>query len=201
MTLAILRRCKLALALFMAVMIAAAAAILHMASAREQAAKTLDRAKREEISRRTAHEREASDRAEIVAIEQRVQTLEAAGFIGDEKRLDWVDTLNAIRRSRQLFKIDYEIGPQQSADPALVGNPIGPWAWRMSPMRIQLSALHEGDLIHLLDDLRAQSRPWLHIQRCSLQRAEHARPQGPAAQLEAQCQLQWVSAQREGAKK
>ncbi len=200
MTLAILRRCKLASGLFMVVMITGMAAVWHAANAREQAAKALDRTRHEEISRRTAQEREATDYAEIVALEQRVQALEEAGFIGDEKRLDWVDTLHAIRRSRQLFKIDYEIGPQQKADPALVGNPIGPWVWRMSPMRIQLSALHEGDLINLLDKLRAQSRPWLHIQRCSLQRAEQPRPQGPAAQLDAQCQLQWVSAQREGAK-
>ena len=201
MNLDLLRACKFPLALLALVIVTALAALHHAEAERNEAQTTLTRTQREEAARRAAQAHEAAERTELAALEQRFQTLQEAGIFGEEKRLDWIDALNDIRRQRGLFKIDYEIGPQQSADPALVGPANPEWSWRMSPMRIQLTALHEGDVLNLLRDLREQSRPWLHVQNCNLQRAASPRPQGPAAQLTAECQLQWISARPPEAKK
>ena len=196
----LLRACKFPLALLALVIITGLTALHHAEAGRNEAQTTLTRIQREEAASRAAQAREAAERTELAALEQRLQTLQEAGIVGEEKRLDWVDALNDIRRRRGLFKVDYEIGPQQSADPALVGPASPEWSWRMSPMRIQLTALHEGDVLNLLRDLREQSRPWLHVEHCNLQRAASPRPQGPAAQLTAECQLQWISARPPEAK-
>jgi hypothetical protein len=68
-------------------------------------------------------------------------------------------------------------------------------------MRISLAALHEGDLLRLLDDLRQHAGPWAHIQRCGLKRDTAPRALGaqrPAPQLAAECELLMLTAREKG---
>ncbi len=76
--------------------------------------------------------------------------LKSRGVIGEEQRLEWVELLKEIRERHRLIELRYEISPQQPLEKA----PSGNFALYASTMKLQLSLLHEEDLIRLLDGER-----------------------------------------------
>jgi hypothetical protein len=48
----------------------------------------------------------------------RFQALKERGYIGPEKRLDWIETIARIKTARRIFKLDYEFAPQRPLDAA-----------------------------------------------------------------------------------
>ena len=71
-------------------------------------------AQRTEVQTRLARANE--EEREIKANLQQYQALAARGIVGEEKRLDWIDTITAIKNERQLFNISYNIEPQKPLD-------------------------------------------------------------------------------------
>lgn len=120
--------------------------------------------------------------------------LQARGVIGNEQRLEWVELLKDIRDKRQLLEMQYEFSPQRRLDP----NPIGEFSFYASAMKLQLKLLHEEDLTRLLDDLRQQAKALIQVKQCSISRQpRETSERGPAALLQAECQIDWITL-REG---
>ena len=46
----------------------------------------------------------------------------ASGFIGEERRIEWIETLRQIHAKHKLFNIDYSIGLQESYKPSYLPN-------------------------------------------------------------------------------
>ena len=86
----------------------------------------------------------------------RFQALKAQGYIGPEKRLDWIETLARIKTARRIFKLDYEFAPQRPVDAAILpaGAAAGGFEIMASQMKLQLQLLHEGELLSFLAELR-----------------------------------------------
>ena len=117
-------------------------------------------------------------------------TLQTRGVIGEEQRLEWVELLKEIRDRRRLIDLQYEIAPQRPLD-TVAGSGF---AYFASTMKVQLKLLHEEDLMRLIDDLRQQARALIQVKSCSVSRLPRGSADGGTnAQLQADCQIDWVT--------
>ena len=117
--------------------------------------------------------------------------LQERGVIGEEQRLDWVELLEAIRDTRRLLDLRYEIAPQRPLEAGAAGD----FVFSVSSMKVQMKLLHEEDLTRLLSDLRRQAKALIRIKGCNVERlpptvAERA---GDWANLQADCEIDWLT--------
>jgi hypothetical protein len=130
---------------------------------------------------------------EIKANLQQYRALETRGITSEEKRLDWVDTLTAIKNERQLFSISYSIEPQKQLD--YPGFSAGSGVYFItSRVKLSLQLLHEEDLLNFLDDLTKRSKLYLSVRSCNVQRTN--RPTSGAVlapRLQADCVVDLIT--------
>lgn len=119
--------------------------------------------------------------------------LQRQGFIGEEQRINWIDALRNANFALKLFGIDYSIGAQiPYAEPVSLPAAV---QLRESPMRLGLKLLHEEDLLRVFDYLAAQHVGVFHPRSCSLTRIEAAAKPSITANLEATCEIAWITVQ------
>jgi len=126
-------------------------------------------AQRAEVQARLASATE--EEREIKANLQQYQALAARGIIGEEKRLDWVDTITAIKNERRLFNIGYSIEPQRELDYPGFGAGGGV-NFVASRVKMEIQLLHEEDLLNFIDDLNKRGKSYLSARSCVVQRAD-----------------------------
>ena len=125
-------------------------------------------AQRAEVQSKLARANE--EEREIKASLQQYQALAARGIIGDERRLDWIDTITAIKNERRLFNINYSVEPQKDLDyPGF--SPGGAVRFVSSRVKIEMQLLHEEDLLNFIDDLAKRGRSYLSVRSCDVQRS------------------------------
>ncbi len=120
------------------------------------------------------------------------QRLVARGVIGEERRLDWIEAIDRLRGRQRLFGARYAISPQRPYQPD-IPLPGGPIDLLASDMRLQLSLLHEGELARFFEALREEAKGLFLLRGCQVRRAAAAAPSRFGPQLEADCQLTWIS--------
>lgn len=112
----------------------------------------------------------------------------ARGYVGEERRHEWVERIRSIKEQRKLLDIRYELSrPQVIVDKP--GNEIV-----ISNMKLQIQLLHEEDLLNFIDDLRHSVPAYLRLRSCDVQRlvaSESAEP--TIAQLKAECSIDWIT--------
>ena len=161
--------------------------LLRKAAGEQQTATTERQSAQEKLERATDEEREIRDRL----VDYR--KLLDRGVIGDERRLDWVDRITEIKTARKLFDVRYSIEAQRPIDyPGLAG--AGDVEFMASPMRLDMSLLHEEDLFRFLDDLRRTLSAHVVVKSCSMQRTERATTErGLPPRLQASCEIDLVT--------
>lgn len=121
------------------------------------------------------------------------QRLIQQGFIGEERRIEWVDALRNIHQRDRLFGIRYSIGAQAPYTLSYVANPA-PFSLYRSVMSLELPLLHEGDILLLLDELRQIQRAAFLPRDCSITRNSNlTNPPSLTPTLMAVCELDWLS--------
>jgi hypothetical protein len=117
----------------------------------------------------------------------------ANGFIGEERRIEWIETLRQAHEKHKLFSIDYSIGLQESYQPSFMPN-LGNFKLQRSTMKINLDMLHEGDLLNLLNGLENQTSPYI-VRDCEINRPIGAvmNSKDVAANLKAACEIDWLT--------
>lgn len=117
----------------------------------------------------------------------------AQGFIGEERRIEWIERLRQIHGQYNLFSIDYSIGQQEKYQPSFITN-AGNHIINRSVMELKLDMLHEGDLIHLIEDLHQDTPPFL-VRECEITRPIGADIDSKkmAANLKAVCEIDWIT--------
>lgn len=117
----------------------------------------------------------------------------ASGFIGEERRIEWIETLRQIHAQYRLFSIDYSIGLQENYKPSFLPN-LGNFTLHRSIMSLKLDMLHEGDLLTLLDGLREQTTPYI-VRDCEIKRPINAvvNTRTIAANMQANCEIDWLT--------
>lgn len=114
------------------------------------------------------------------------------GFIGEERRLEWVDGLRTIHQQNKLFGINYTISTQEEYKPTFALN-VGPFSLHRSVMKLELSMLHEGDLLTLLSTLDAQQTTPFIARDCEITRVGAVNTNNLAPNLRANCELDWLT--------
>ncbi len=116
------------------------------------------------------------------------QTLRNRGIIGAEQRLDWVEILGRIKTTRRISGLDYEFAPQRPVDATILpgGAAAGGFTIMASQMRLHMRLLHEGDLLNVLNDLRAMAPALIQVRACKIGHSTDA-------QLAAECTLEWIT--------
>lgn len=140
--------------------------------------------KRNQIQAKLANAR--NEEQELREKFARFQSIEARGYIGIERRLDWVEQIRKIKTSRKLLDVQYELSPQQVLD----GSTGSGYDFMSSNMKLQMPLLHEEDLLNFFADLRESIRAYTSLQSCSVVRQQKA---GSSAQLLADCSIDWIT--------
>jgi hypothetical protein len=153
-------------------------------------------AQRTEVQTRLASANE--EEREITANLQQYQALAARGIVGEEKRLDWIDAITAIKNERRLFNIGYSIEPQKQLDyPGFA--PAGGVKFVFSRVKIEMQLLHEEDLLNFIDDLAKRGRSYLSVRSCDVQRSERGSGGTTlASRLQAACVFDLITIRHNG---
>lgn len=119
-------------------------------------------------------------------------TLVDRGLLQNERRLDLVELVNALRARYQLSGLDYEIGAQRPL--ALAGGRVFPSVDVLaSRVKLRARALHEGDLVGFIDALSRTPQGFFPVDRCVMRRIDVAAVDSLQPRVEADCTLEWVT--------
>ena len=120
--------------------------------------------------------------------------LETLGFIGEEKRINWLDALRNANQKGGLFGINYDIAAQQAYPHAALMAP-GQMHVMQSVMKLSLPLLHEGDLEKFLQHLAEQNTGVFMVDQCTLRRSGATLTTRFQPNMTAECLLAWITAQ------
>jgi hypothetical protein len=190
-----LRRLRPQLALAAALVVAGAACLIASDSYLDSAKRTRDAVRQSRI--------QAQDRVSKVSEEEReirdnlvyFDQMRQHGMIGEQNRLDWIESIAKIKNDRKLFEIKYSIEAQKALDyPGIVAT--GSADFVVSRMKLDMMLLHEEDLLDFLSDLDSAGKAQVSVRRCSLTRIDRGgAPVTGALQprLHAECQVDLIS--------
>jgi len=122
------------------------------------------------------------------------RSLQARGFIGSENRLKWIDALRTIDRGLGNFGVQYQLSAQGTYKGPLSKEPIAAHL-RQSTMEIRFGVVHEGHFLAFFDALEAQQAGTYLLQSCSLDPTHRDKPQPRTSNLNANCQIDWITMQ------
>jgi hypothetical protein len=158
----------------------------------EQTAQALQTQESQLNQARQRYQSSGMEKETIVNYLPRYQGLINAGFIGEERRIEWVDNLRNIHQENKLFGINYSIASQEDYKPAIALN-TGPFALRRSVMTLELSMLHEMDLITLVEALKDKETTPFMPRDCEIKRVATSITDKLAPNLVASCELDWLT--------
>lgn len=143
---------------------------------------------------RQRYQSSGSEKDMIAEYLPQYQLLINKGFVGEERRIEWVDDLRAQHKNHKLFGIKYSITQQEKYAPAFASN-LGGFILNRSVMRLDLDMLHEGDLLQLTESLNANNSAAFMLRDCEITRlnAGGALSNQLIANLHAQCDLDWLT--------
>lgn len=119
--------------------------------------------------------------------------LASRGVIGQEQRLDWVDSLHGNVKVMKMPNVRYQIDPQSPLyDEGSME--IQDFTVVASHLKMEMGILHEGDLLRIFNRMHSQVPGIFQVQGCVLSRAEpefgyySERPN-----LNAGCNITWIT--------
>ncbi len=131
--------------------------------------------------------------SEIYEFQPKYNQLVDSGFVGAERRLEWVEAIQSIQKKAKLQPISYDIVEQQvfQVEPT---TDIGTLELRGSRMTVKMDLLHEVDLLRFFNGLRGGQI--YDLQSCSLHRLPAPEPNVLLPLLNAECTLYWITVAR-----
>lgn len=140
---------------------------------------------------RRRFQRSDEEKATILRYLPAYQALQQEGFVGGERRIEWIEGLRAADRKADLDGVQFRIDPQEQFQHPAAGGVIAE-RLRRSTMKLTLGLTHELDLLEFLEALRAQSAGLFSVRACVLT----GQPGDPAprrANLQAECEIDWLT--------
>jgi len=122
--------------------------------------------------------------------------LRDAGIIGPERRLDWTELLATQQQQQRLPGLEYELSPQTPLDAAANGG----YGYYKSTMKLRLQLLHEEDLLRFISALEQRASALVVTRSCKTSRIPAVTSSSPVAQLASDCELDWITVRKNGAK-
>jgi hypothetical protein len=156
-----------------------------------------------ELEQKEAKSRLAAAKAKLAKVSEEEQEISNnlikfkqftdKGMTGDEKRLEWIETLSAIRQQRRLFEVRYNLERQRLVDyPGIKGTDA---IFMASRLKLELLILHEADLLNFIGDLQSNTHSFASLRSCSITRMDGgAGGGGPLrARLRADCLVDMIT--------
>lgn len=141
---------------------------------------------------RERFQRSDEEKAMILRYLPAYTALQQQGFVGTERRLEWVEALRAADRQAGLHGVQYKIEPQESSLHPAVSGAISQ-RLRRSTMRLTLGATHEADLLEFMDALREQGAGVFSVKSCAVSPVQTGQPEPGKANLSAECEIDWLT--------
>lgn len=118
------------------------------------------------------------------------RALVAAGFIGAEDRLAWIEAAQHANREAGLYGLNYRLTPRTASPPALArGLALG-----QTSMTLNFPMLVETDLPRFLAALKQRARGVVRVHRCSMSMPDAIAFEAiNQPHLQAECELQWFT--------
>jgi hypothetical protein len=121
------------------------------------------------------------------------QQLARAGFVGDEQRINWLDSLRLANEEARTFGVEYDIGAQRPYVYAAEFS-AGQLVLQESLMQIKFQLLHEEDMPRFFSALARHGGGYFTIDQCLMRRLK---PGEVGAQfqpnLAAECEVRWLT--------
>jgi hypothetical protein len=141
---------------------------------------------RERLARIAEEEREVKEKLQVYL------RLRELGVLGEERRLEWADAMTRIRTQRELPDLRYRVERKRLL--TSVGSKAAPVDFYASTMKVDVAALHEGDLFNFLTDLRDTGNAYYAVRRCSISRTGPApTAAGLVPRLRADCDIDLIT--------
>jgi hypothetical protein len=123
----------------------------------------------------------------------RFRELYAEGIIGNEHRLNWIETLRSAGARIDLPSLSYEIMSQKEYTPSYAIY-RGSYQIYVSKMKLTFGLLHEGDLERLFDELNQRASGLYSVADCTFTSSQKAIGHDPKQEnISAQCELLWYT--------
>jgi hypothetical protein len=162
---------------------------LALAKTAHEAARAQRVAAQERMSK--ASEEESEIRQNLVSYKK----MQDQGMIGSENRLDWIDSITKIKTERKLFEIKYSIEAQKALDYPGIAS-AGAMDFVVSRIMLDMTLLHEEDLLNFLSDLQGAGKSLVSVRRCSIARLDRgslAASQTLLPRLRSECQIDLIT--------
>lgn len=115
------------------------------------------------------------------------------GLVGKERRLDWLETLQAVSEVLKIPSLRYEIASQERIPDQLPIN-TGSFHIYQSTMNINLDMLHEMDLIRFLERVDRAAKGHYSVSSCNISRKNRQIAiETGQVNVSANCNLDWYS--------
>ncbi|KAF0835949.1 hypothetical protein FNL37_2247 [Methylovorus glucosotrophus] len=177
----------------LALALIAAALLISFAYDRVTEAEQALQAQQQQLQQaRSRYMASGQEKDTIVSFLPPYKALVEEGFIGEERRILWLDSIRNIHQQYKLFKITYAIGAQEPYTPPFPVD-TGSFKLNRSVMQLELPMLHEGDILTFLQALRQQQRSPIIIRECELTRLRAIMDATMTPNLIAKCELDWYT--------
>ena len=122
------------------------------------------------------------------------QQLARAGLVGEEQRINWLDSLRIANQEAQIFGVEYDIGAQKPYTYAQEFDP-GKLMLQESLMHLKFRLLHEEDLLRFFRSLAHQGGGFFTLDQCQVRRPNSKEDKGLHFQtnLTAECEVRWLT--------
>ena len=125
----------------------------------------------------------------------RYQQFHDLGFVGQESRLDWIETLRQTTDDLTLPRLSYAIAPQLDVvapvQSILAGDDI---AINVSRLDLEMALVHELDLVNFVDELQREAPGLIRIPSCGLVwQNEPGMPVRAVTNIQASCAVEIFS--------
>lgn len=192
-----LKALRLPVGILLAAIAAAGSAVYYTDLLAKRAGTALSRQKTEFQTAQTRMRQSGSEKDTIVQYVDKYRDLEKTGFAGEEQRINWLDALRNANQRADLFGVSYQIGIQRAYPYAGAFDP-GTVSLQESVMELNMRLMHEEDLLRFFDQLRAQKAGLFHVRECTLLRTERSDNLRNQPNLNAKCELSWLTARPGG---
>lgn len=123
------------------------------------------------------------------------QSLARAGFVGDEQRINWLDSLRLANQEARIFGVEYDIGAQRPYAYASEFS-AGQLLLQESVMHIKFQLLHEEDLPRFFEALGRYGSGFFTIDQCTMRRLKSGETDKNVQfqpNLAAECDVRWLT--------
>jgi len=132
--------------------------------------------------------------------EEKYKQLISSGIVGDEHRLNWVDTIEKITDLNKIPYLKYKIDKRQNINSNDISQKYPGIKLLKSTMTLEMQLLHEGDLYTVINSLHKKAKGLFDIKSCAIVRnttqVESLVDSQTDKNFSAKCELNWYTMQK-----